>query len=131
MGFSQMPWLVRQLHLPLRHVEATPMKPAAWLAGLVVALSPLQPAMAWQEGDRQAYNNKMALLKVLVDGAKDRATGSGDLETLCLLMSIGNDVTLRYVQLNPKDDQIRERLVGMRDDLTVCLALLYNSQARR
>ena len=107
------------------------MKPAAWLAGLVVALFPLQPAMAWQEGDRQAYNNKMALLKVLVDGAKDRATGSGDLETLCLLMSIGNDVTLRYVQLNPKDDQIRKRLVGMRDDLTVCLALLYNPQARR
>jgi hypothetical protein len=107
------------------------MKTAAWLAGLVVALLPLQPAMAWQEGDRQAYNNKMALLKVLVDGAKDRATGSGDLETLCLLMSIGNDVTLRYVQLNPKDQQIQKRLTGMRDDLTVCLALLYNPRARR
>ena len=87
--------------------------------------------MAWQEGDRQAYNNKMALLKVLVDGAKDRVSGSGDLETLCLLMSIGNDVTLRYTQLNPKDNQIQKRLVGMRDDLTVCLALLYNPQARR
>ena len=72
--------------------------------------------MAWQEGDRQAYNNKMSLLKVLVDGAKDRATGSGDLETRCLLMSIGNDVTLRYTQLNPKDNQIQKRLVGMRDD---------------
>ena len=107
------------------------MKTAAWLAGLVVALFPWQPAMAWQEGDRQAYNNKMALLKVLVDGAKDRATGSGDLETLCLLMSIGNDVTLRYVQLNPKDQQIQKRLTGMRDDLTVCLALLYNPRARR
>ena len=107
------------------------MKTAAWLAGLVVALFPLEPAMAWQEGDRQAYNNKMALLKVLVDGAKDRATGSGDLETLCLLMSIGNDVTLRYVQLNPKDQQIQKRLTGMRDDLTVCLALLYNPRARR
>ena len=107
------------------------MKPAAWLAGFFVALFPLQPAMAWQEGDRQAYNNKMALLKVLVDGAKDRATGSGDLETLCLLMSIGNDVTLRYVQLNPKDQQIQKRLTGMRDDLTVCLALLYNPRAGR
>ena len=107
------------------------MKTAAWLAGLVVALFPLQPAMAWQEGDRQAYNNKMALLKVLVDGAKDRATGSGDLETLCLLMSIGNDVTLRYVQLNPEDQQIQTRLTGMRDDLTVCLALFYNPRAQR
>ena len=107
------------------------MKTAAWLAGLVVALFPLQPAMAWQEGDRQAYNNKMALLKVLVDGAKDRATGSSDLETLCLLMSIGNDVTLRYVQLNPEDQQIQTRLTGMRDDLTVCLALLYDPRAQR
>ena len=107
------------------------MKTAAWLAGLVVALFPLEPAMAWQEGDRQAYNNKMALLKVLVDGAKDRATGSGDLETLCLLMSIGNDVTLRYVQLNPEDQQIQTRLTGMRDDLTVCLALLYDPRAQR
>ena len=107
------------------------MKPAAWLAGLLLAWVPLQPAMAWQEGDRQAYNNKMALLKVLVDGAKDRATSSGDLETLCLLMSIGNDVTLRYLQLNPKDQQIQKRLMGMRDDLTVCLAVLYNPRAKR
>ena len=44
-------------------------------------------------------------------------------------MSIGNDVTLRYVQLNPDDQQIQERLNGMRDDLTVCLAVLYNPQA--
>ena len=100
---------------------------AAVLAGfLFTALSMLSPANAWQEGNRQAYNNKMALLKVLLDGAKHRATKSGDLETLCLLMSIGNDVTLRYVQLNPGDRQIQKRLNGMRDDLTVCLALLYN-----
>ena len=105
------------------------MKPCAWIAGLAIAAFPLQPALAWQEGDRQAYNNKMALLKVLVEGAKQRATASGDLETLCLLMSIGNDVTLRYVQLNPDDQQIQERLNGMRDDLTVCLAVLYNPQA--
>lgn len=100
---------------------------AAALAGLLItALSTLSPAQAWQEGDRQAYNNKMALLKVLLEGAKHRATDNGDLETLCLLMSIGNDVTLRYVQLNPNDRQIQKRLNGMRDDLTVCLALLYN-----
>jgi hypothetical protein len=100
---------------------------AATLAGLLfTALTTLSPAQAWQEGDRQAYNNKMALLKVLLDGAKHRASDSGDLETLCLLMSIGNDVTLRYVQLNPDDQQIEKRLNGMRDDLTVCLALLYN-----
>ena len=100
---------------------------AAALAGvLFTALFTFSPAEAWQESDRQAYNNKMALLKILLEGAKNRATDSGDLETLCLLMSIGNDVTLRYVQLNPDDQQIQKRLTGMRDDLTVCLALLYN-----
>ena len=44
-------------------------------------------------------------------------------------MSIGNDVTLRYVQLNPEDQLIEKRLSAMRDDLTVCLAVLYNPQA--
>ena len=92
----------------------------AVLLGLTVS-----PALAWEEGDRQAYNNKMSLLKVLVDGAKDRASNIGDLETLCLLMSIGNDVTLRYVQLNPGDQQIQTRLLNMRSDMTACLALLY------
>tara|TARA_B100002051_G_scaffold272225_2_gene308560 strand:+ start:1313 stop:1657 length:345 start_codon:yes stop_codon:yes gene_type:complete len=105
------------------------MQIAAWLLGLASTALLVQPAMAWQEGDRQAYNNKMALLKVLVDGAKQRVSSNGDLETLCLLMSIGNDVTLRYVQLNPEDLQIKDRLSGMRDDLTVCLALLYNHPA--
>ena len=66
-----------------------------WLVATLISLLLQMPAMAWEEGDRQAYNNKMALLKVLVDGAKDRATLSGDLETLCILMSIGNDVTMR------------------------------------
>ena len=80
----------------------------AVLLGLMVS-----PALAWEEGERQAYNNKMSLLKVLVDGAKDRASNSGDLETLCLLMSIGNDVTLRYVQLNPGDAQMQTRLLNM------------------
>ena len=91
----------------------------AVLLGLMVS-----PALAWEEGDRQAYNNKMSLLKVLVDGAKDRASNSGDLETLCLLMSIGNDVTVRYAQLNPQDLQVKGRLSAMRDDLSLCMALL-------
>ena len=64
-----------------------------------------------------------------MDGAKQRATDTGDLETLCMLMSIGNDVTLRYTQLNPEDLEIQKRLTAMRDDLTVCLAVLYTPQA--
>ena len=95
-----------------------------WITAVLLGLT-VSPALAWEEGDRQAYNNKMSLLKVLVDGAKDRASDSGDLETLCLLMSIGNDITLRYVQLNPGDAQIQTRLLNMRSDMTSCLALLY------
>ena len=91
---------------------------------LVSLLSAAAPSHAWDQGDRQVYNNKMSLLKVLVDGAKDRASNSGDLETLCLLMSIGNDVTSQYVQLNPTDQQIKIRLSNMKTDMTSCLALM-------
>ena len=54
------------------------------------------PSQVLAETNRQAYNNKMTLLQVLLDGAKERASDTGDLETLCMLMSIGNDVTSRY-----------------------------------
>ena len=41
-----------------------------------------------------------------------------------MLMSIGNDVTSRYSQLNPEDLKVRDRLGAMRNDLSLCLALL-------
>ena len=105
------------------------MRIRAWLIVPFISCLLTAPAAAWEESNRQAYNNKMSLLKVLLDGAKQRATDTGDLETLCMLMSIGNDVTLRYTQLNPQDLEIQNRLTAMRDDLTVCLAVLYNPQA--
>ena len=71
----------------------------------------------------------MALLRVLLDGAQHRASESGDLQTLCMLMSIGNDVTSRYSQLNPEDIEIEGRLSAMQDDLSLCLAVLYDAQA--
>ena len=37
-------------------------------------------------------------------------------------MSIGNDVTERYVATNPEDVQIQQRLMAMRQDLSACLA---------
>jgi hypothetical protein len=40
------------------------------------------------------------------------------------VLSIGVDVTERYVQAKPKDEQIRKRLKGMRKDLLSCLALM-------
>jgi hypothetical protein len=95
------------------------------LLGLVVTT----PVLAWDAADREAYNNKMALLRVLLDGAQHRASESGDLLTLCMLMSIGNDVTSRYSQLNPEDIEIEGRLSAMQDDLSLCLAVLYDAQA--
>ena len=86
------------------------------------------PALSWQLGDRQAYNNKMALLNVMLEGAKQRAVDTDDLETLCLVMSIGNDVTERYLQEQSSDKQIQQRLKGMRNDFISCLGLLYRNQ---
>ena len=86
------------------------------------------PALSWQLGDRQAYNNKMALLNVMLEGAKQRAVDTDDLQTLCLVMSIGNDVTERYLQEQSSDKQIQQRLKGMRNDFTSCLGLLYRNQ---
>ena len=64
------------------------------------------PAMSWQLGDRQAYNNKMALLNVMLEGANQLAVDTNDQQTLCLVMSIGNDVTERYLQEQSSDKQI-------------------------
>ena len=95
------------------------------LLALTVAGSPV---LSWQLGDRQAYNNKMALLNVMLEGAKQRAVETDDLQTLCLVMSIGNDVTERYLQRHSNDQQIEKRLKGMRNDFTSCLSLLYSGQ---
>ena len=88
------------------------------------------PALAWDESDRAAYNNKMALLRVLLDGAQHRASASADVQTLCMLVSVGNDVTSRYAQLKPQDVEIEDRLGAMQDDLSMCLTVLYDAQAR-
>ena len=66
---------------------------------------------------------------MLPDGAKERASDTGDLETLCILMRIAIDVTSRYTQLNPEDLQVKNRLGEMRDDLSICLALLMEQKS--
>ena len=100
------------------------MKVITWLMAGLAGLIPATAAMAWEDGDRGTYNNKMALLGVMLEGAQRRAMDSGDLETLCLLLSIGNDVTLRYVKQNPSDQQIKGRLGDIRKDLSGCLSML-------
>jgi hypothetical protein len=66
----------------------------------------------------------MALLGVLLEGAKERAQDNGDIETLCLLLSIGTDVTANYVNIAPNNQQINQRLVAMNRDLNMCFNML-------
>ena len=103
-------------------------RPASLVAMAFVLSVVGSPVLSWQLGDRQAYNNKMALLNVMLEGAKQRAVDTDDLQTLCLVMSIGNDVTERYLQEHSNDQQIEQRLKGMRNDFTSCLGLLYSGQ---
>ena len=100
------------------------MRVITWLMAGLAGLTPATAAQVWEDGDRGFYNNKMSLLGVMLEGAQRRAVDSGDLETLCLLISIGNDVTLRYVQQNPGDQQIKRRLADMRRDLSGCLNMM-------
>lgn len=100
------------------------MKGIAWLMAGLAGLIPATEAQTWEDADRGIYNNKMALIGVMLEGAQRRAMESGDLETLCLLISIGNDVTLRYVKQNPSDQQIKGRLGDIRKDLSSCLNML-------
>ena len=96
------------------------MKVLAWLVAGLIGGSTVPGALAWENSDRGSYNNKMALLGVLLESAQERA--GRDLQTLCLLMSISNDVTERYVETNPEDVEIQQRLLAMRQDLKACLA---------
>ena len=62
----------------------------------------------------------MALFDFLLGSAQQRA--GRDVLTLCLLMSIGNDVTEQYMAINHEGMQIQQRLMAMRQDLSTCLA---------
>lgn len=95
-----------------------------WLLAGFIGLSLTTPASASGQDDRNNYNNKMALLGVLLEGAKERAQERGDVQTLCLLLSIGKDVTANYVNTAPNNQQINQRLVAMNHDLNICLNML-------
>ena len=100
------------------------MKVVCWVLTGFIGLSLTTAAGAWGVGDRSNYNNKMALLGVLLEGAKERAQDNGDIETLCLLLSIGTDVTANYVNIAPNNQQINQRLVAMNRDLNMCFNML-------
>ena len=92
---------------------------ACLLAGLIAGTT-TPGAFAWGEHYRGTYNNKLALLGILLESAQQRPLR--DVQTICLLMSISNDVTERYVETNPEDVQIQQWLIAMRQDLSACLA---------
>ena len=96
------------------------MKVLAWLVAGLIGGSTVPGALAWENSDRGSYNNKMALLSFLLESAQQRC--GRDVQTLCLLMSIGNDVTEQYMAINPDDVQIQQRLMAMLQDLSACLA---------
>jgi hypothetical protein len=106
------------------------MKFIYWLLTGLIGLSLTSAACAWEQEDRNNYNNKMALLGVLMEGAKQRAQERGDIETLCLLLSIGKDVTTNYVNSAPNNQQINQRLVAMNQDLKMCLSLLPKTASK-
>ena len=54
------------------------MKLSRWLLTGLIGLIVTSPAGAWEQDDRSNYNNKMALLGVLLEGAKKRAQVRGD-----------------------------------------------------
>jgi hypothetical protein len=49
------------------------MKVVCWLLTGFIGLSSTTAAGAWEQGDRSNYNNKIALLGVLIEGARERA----------------------------------------------------------
>ena len=99
---------------------------ACLLAGLIAGTT-APAAHAWDNDERGVYNNKMSLLGVLLESAQQRA--GRDFQTLCLLLSISNDVTERYLENNPQDAQIQRRLLVMRQDLSACLTNQAEAQA--
>jgi len=69
---------------------------------------------------RLIYNNKMALIGVLRESARQRAWAEGDFQTLCLILGIGIDVTDRYLAQRDQDDALTKRRNLMASDLKTC-----------
>ena len=72
------------------------------------------------EAMRRIYNNKMALIGILQESARQRAMAEGDLQTLCLILGIGLDVTDRYLDQVPGNAALNTRRRLMVKDLETC-----------
>ena len=99
-------------------VALIPLSPVGVLAEPTVLVARTEPSKA--DAERLTYNNKMALIGVLREGARQRAVAEGDLQTLCLILGIGLDVTDRYLQTSNADTALQQRRQLMRADLKTC-----------
>ena len=99
-------------------VALIPLSPVGVLAESTVLDARTEPSNA--DAPRLTYNNKMALIGVLREGARQRAVAEGDLQTLCLVLEIGLDVTERYLAQVPGDEALINRRNLMALDLETC-----------
>ena len=99
----------------------------ATLSLLAYLLVSAAPAIAWEEGDKDAYLEKLELMKGVVQAAAEKA----EIRQMCLAMSIGNDIAWRYLELNPNDKEELDRHALMRKKMTDCLVLMYVAQERQ
>lgn len=92
------------------------------------------PGKAWEEPDKQAFEEKIGIIASMIqDHGKSLGAGSGEIDPAslraqCLLQSIGIDVVHRYLELNPDDVSWKQKYVKLREDLTVCLYIMYKTQ---
>ena len=102
---------------------------------VVVMAVPASGAAAPQSTEaqeaRQTYNNKMALIGVLRESARQRAVADGDLQTLCLILGIGLDVTDRYLSHAQADAALQSRRRLMVSDLETCLKGLQTGSSTK
>ena len=91
------------------------------LAWVIATVAVAGPVWGMDPSPRRTYNNKMTLIGVLREGARQRAAVRGDLETLCLILGIGLDVTDRYLTVQKSDQDLLKRRQVMEDDLNTCL----------
>ena len=99
-------------------VALIPLSPVGVLAESTVLDARTEPSNA--DAPRLTYNNKMALIGVLREGARQRAVAEGDLQTLCLVLGIGLDVTERYLAQVPANEALISRRNLMALDLETC-----------
>lgn len=104
------------------------------LASSISVVALCTPSKAWEESDKQAFLDKISIMSnIILDHNKLITSGAGpvdpsSLRQQCLLQSIGIDVIHRYLEFNPDDEPWKQKYLRLRDNLTLCLAMMYNSQ---